>query len=374
MPDGQVEQAGIAETPGLGAIGGHHDFRDDALRKPDAEPDAEIGGIVDEQRRGVRGRGRIGVGGGVEGAVERGAVRGEDAAADVGERVDGGGGGEGRVGVVLLPDDREAGGIVHGEAGHEAGAIRRHGDDGALPGGGAVAQDHTGGDFVDEDVRVGVGGGDDADDEAAIGRAHQLAGEGGGGAGEALRGSGGEGGGEGGNRYRDQLLAGDLAAVEDGERALRDAVDDAAADHGDERSPIGADFDALRSGGELHGLDDSIDGEIDDVERRAAAGGDVEPAAIHRDGAGERGAAGGDAADDLVAGVIEDQHLVGFVLDEVEDVTKLVEDDIAGSAAGEGEDVTESRADRRLRMGRLPRGQNQTQYRYTFKTPVVHKH
>ena len=124
------------------------------------------------RRRRIGGRRRV------ERAVERGAVRREDAAAHVLRVLNAAAEGEGRVGIVLLRHDRERGGIVHGEAGHEARPVRRHRKHRRLrPQIVRLRSTTPRGHFVHEDVSAGVGRGDHADDEIAVRRAQQLAGE-----------------------------------------------------------------------------------------------------------------------------------------------------------------------------------------------------
>ena len=71
-----------------------------------------VGSLI-EQRRGQRGRRRIRIGGGVECAVERRAVRREHAASDILLRIDSARERERRVGIALLRDHRERGRVVH---------------------------------------------------------------------------------------------------------------------------------------------------------------------------------------------------------------------------------------------------------------------
>ena len=164
----QVGHAGLGKAPGVGPVGGHHHARQNIFRQPDAELNAQIGGIVDKQRGRLRRRSGGAGHGVVEGAVNFGAVGREDAAADVGLDAERIGDGPGRVGVVGLRDDAQRRRVVQRETGHEARAVGRHRKHRGLSGHAAGVNDGAGGDFVDEQISGGGGGSGEADDELPV--------------------------------------------------------------------------------------------------------------------------------------------------------------------------------------------------------------
>jgi hypothetical protein len=124
----------------------------------------------------------------------------------------------------------------------------------------------------------------------------------------------------------------------------------------DENASVDSALHALRGRGQRLRVGHAIRRKVDRIERRGrTARGHIEECAVHRHRARQGRFAGGNFGDNLLAGIIVNDHLAGGVADQVELVPRFIEDDIGGRSALQLDDVTEGRADRLLRMQRPPR-------------------
>ena len=97
--------------------------------------------------------------------------------------------------------------------------------------------------------------------------------------------------------------------------------------------------------------------------------GHVKEIAVHRHGARQRSPAGRNLGDDLIRGVVVNQHLAGGVADQVELMPQFVQHDVGRRAALQLDHIAEGRAHRLLRLYRLPRRQPEADRQHTNLTP-----